>query len=303
VTPPSSAGAARALPARGVPGRAPVSPTRRRRISGPARPRQLPGAPRQPGGASAASPAGGIPLQAPALARRAWGLVAELPGHPVLERLIRGRAWIALIAFALIGIVTLQLLLLQLNGGIGRALVREGTLQRENAALALEDAELAASERVETLARGLGMQFSQPAQLVFLTPTGVSAAVRKAAAVLRSAASKPAQAQVDAGSQASQADETGQEASPSTQAVETGSGEAAAAGYSAAPAASPGEAAGEPPGGTAGEAAGPGEAAGVPAGETAGASASGELQQAAGGGEQPPSSAPAAQTGAASATG
>src|SRR5205809_2509395 len=43
----------------------------------------------------------------------------ELLRHPLLERLVRGRWSIALIAFALIGIVTLQLGLLQLNAGIG----------------------------------------------------------------------------------------------------------------------------------------------------------------------------------------
>ena len=60
-----------------------------------------------------------------------------------LDRLIRGRVWIALIAFALIGIVTLQLLVLQLNAGIGRALARQAQLQRENAALSIESSELA----------------------------------------------------------------------------------------------------------------------------------------------------------------
>ena len=47
-------------------------------------------------------------------------------------------------AFALIGIVTLQLGLLKLNSGIGRALERkESLLQRENAALSIENSELA----------------------------------------------------------------------------------------------------------------------------------------------------------------
>ncbi len=61
--------------------------------------------------------------------------------------LIRGRAWIGLVAFALIGIVTLQLGLLQLNSGIGRALEREARLQRENAALSIENSELASGEQ------------------------------------------------------------------------------------------------------------------------------------------------------------
>ena len=39
----------------------------------------------------------------------------------LLDRLIRGRAWIVLIGFALLGIVAMQVSLLKLNAGIGRA--------------------------------------------------------------------------------------------------------------------------------------------------------------------------------------
>ena len=66
--------------------------------------------------------------------------------------------WIGIVAFALIGIVTLQLGLLKLNSGIGRALEREGSLQRENATLSVENSELATGARVESQAAQLGMQ-------------------------------------------------------------------------------------------------------------------------------------------------
>ena len=78
--------------------------------------------------------------------------------HRLLDRLIRGRLWIGLVAFALIGIVTLQLVLLKLNAGIGRALEREALLQRENAALSIENSELAAGEQVESQAEHAGME-------------------------------------------------------------------------------------------------------------------------------------------------
>jgi cell division protein FtsL len=115
-----------------------------------------------------------MPLQRPAAPERglALGVLAGLSGltrNPSLDRLIRGRTWIALIAFALIGIVTLQLLVLKLNANIGRALVREGQLQRENAALSIESSELAAGERVESRAARLGMQLVPEGQLRFLT--------------------------------------------------------------------------------------------------------------------------------------
>lgn len=103
--------------------------------------------------------------------------------HTLLDRLIRGRIWIALIAFALIGIVTLQLLVLQLNASIGRALVREAQLQRENAALSVEGSELASGERVESLAARLGMALVPVGALRFLTVDPRSDIARAAAAL------------------------------------------------------------------------------------------------------------------------
>jgi hypothetical protein len=107
-----------------------------------------------------------------------------LSSHRLLDRLIRGRMWICIIAFALIGIVTLQLGLLKLNSGIGRALEREAGLQRANAALSIEDSELASGTRVESEAERLGLRVSGVSSLHFLSshPRGDAA---RAAAVLR----------------------------------------------------------------------------------------------------------------------
>jgi hypothetical protein len=100
-----------------------------------------------------------------------------LSSHRLLDRLIRGRIWIALVAFALIGIVTLQLGLLKLNGDIGRALEHEALVQRENAQLSIENSELAASENVEMRAGRMGMEFVPVGALRFLTARpGVDAA-------------------------------------------------------------------------------------------------------------------------------
>jgi hypothetical protein len=86
------------------------------------------------------------------------------------SELVVGRRWIALVAFALIGIVTMQLGLglLRLNGGIGRALEQEAALQRENAALSIENAEMAASDRVQSRALGIGMELVPAGALRFL---------------------------------------------------------------------------------------------------------------------------------------
>jgi cell division protein FtsL len=106
-----------------------------------------------------------------------------LAGNRSLDRLIRSRTWIALITFALLGIVTLQLLVLRLNANIGHALVRESQLQRENAALSIESSELASGERVEFQAAHLGMQLVPEGSLRFLTSDPHSDIARAAAAL------------------------------------------------------------------------------------------------------------------------
>ena len=125
------------------PRRAPLAPVPRprrpRRVSGPARSRPAPAPARR-----------AVRSRQPA--RR---LVAT---HPLLDRLIPGRTWIGVVAFALIGIVTMQLGLLKLNAGIGRALEHEALLQRENATLSVENSEIAAGRTVELQATHMGME-------------------------------------------------------------------------------------------------------------------------------------------------
>jgi ParB-like chromosome segregation protein Spo0J len=114
------------------------------------------------------------------------GLLELLRGierHRLLDRLIRGRAWIALVAFALLGIVTLQLALLKLNTSIGRSLESAALLQRENAALGIENSELAAGGRVETTAAHLGMSLIPAGALKFLTARPREDAARAAGAL------------------------------------------------------------------------------------------------------------------------
>jgi cell division protein FtsL len=157
VTPPAAATAPAVHRGRSIaPGRPLTTAPRPRRVSGPARRRLPPPATRRP-----AQDEGGLAL----------GLLAALRSlerNTLLDRLIRGRTWIALVAFALIGIVTLQLGLLKLNTGIGRALEHEALLQRENAALSIENSELASGERVESRAARLGMELVPVGALRFL---------------------------------------------------------------------------------------------------------------------------------------
>lgn len=149
---------------------APTRAPRPRRVSGPARRGQTTTRPN-----SAEQPKG--------LALGVLAALRSVDGSPLLERLIRGRTWIGLVAFALIGIVTLQLLLLQLNAGIGRSLARQSTLERQNAALTIENSERASGNLVESSAAARGMEIVPASSLRFLSPRPSVDAARAAAAL------------------------------------------------------------------------------------------------------------------------
>ena len=135
---------------------------RPRRVSGPARPARRPVAvPRR--------------RELPAGAR-ALDWARALPDHRLLHRLIGGRVWIALIGTLLVGIVTLQLSLLKLNAGIGRAVAQSAVLEQSNAALNAEISELSDPQRITDIAVHEG--FVQPTQgsPIFLTASAGDAA-------------------------------------------------------------------------------------------------------------------------------
>ncbi|MEJ7784662.1 MAG: hypothetical protein WKF96_07650, partial [Solirubrobacteraceae bacterium] len=136
-----------------------------RRVSGPVRGRST--------SATVASP--------PPLALRLGGAVHGLAEHHVLDRLIRGRAWIGILAVGLIGIVFMQVSMLRLNAGIGAAVEKTSTLERQNSALRASISELNAGERIaaEALQLGLVLPSGTPR---FLNAEGVVAS-RAAASI------------------------------------------------------------------------------------------------------------------------
>jgi hypothetical protein len=214
VTPPAAATAARSAPAV-RPRRAPNRPPRR--VSGPLRPATVP--PRARAGAATAQP--GLVL----------GLLAALESlsqHRLLDRLIRGRIWIGIVAFALLGIVAMQLVLLELNGGIGRALEHEATLQRENAALSIENSERAAGTRVQAAAKKLGMTLTSVGALRFLGAGG-HGDVAKAASALADSAKAQAQARETSAAEAEASAASGESGEASESEVSGEGGEAAGA--------------------------------------------------------------------------
>ena len=80
-----------------------------------------------------------------------------LPDHRVIDRLLRGRVWICFVGLALMGIVAMQVSLLKLNSGIGRAVETTGTLERQNSQLEASIARLASGERIRATADKRGM--------------------------------------------------------------------------------------------------------------------------------------------------
>lgn len=133
MTPPAAAAAPRT---RSRPSSAPP-----RRVSGPARGRS-------------AAPAVASP---PPLALRLGGAVHGLAEHHFLDRLIRGRAWIGILAVGLIGIVFMQVSMLRLNAGVGAAVEKVGTLERQNSALRASISALASGDRIAAEAQQLGL--------------------------------------------------------------------------------------------------------------------------------------------------
>jgi len=74
-----------------------------------------------------------------------------------LDRLVRGRAWIAIVAVGLLGIVFMQVSLLKLNAGISRAVTAADTLDRQNSTLRGDISNLDSGERIQAVAAKLGM--------------------------------------------------------------------------------------------------------------------------------------------------
>ena len=66
----------------------------------------------------------------------------------------------------------MQLGLLKLNAGIGRALQHEAALQREDSALSVENSEVAVGNAIELQAAHMGMQLIPAGALRFLSAQG-----------------------------------------------------------------------------------------------------------------------------------
>jgi cell division protein FtsL len=98
----------------------------------------------------------------------------------VLDALLSGRGWIALIGVLLVGIVFFNVDLLQMNRDIAMNAERASALKRENARLRLDVARLASSERIQEAAAGQGLVLPAPGEVRYLKARPVLDARRAA---------------------------------------------------------------------------------------------------------------------------
>jgi hypothetical protein len=169
-----------------------------------------------------------------AVALRLTGARGSLSRHRLLDRLVGGRTWIAFVAFALIGIVTMQLGLLKLNGGIGRALEHQALLQRENAALSIEDSELAGGAPVQSRAARIGMELAPLRGLVFLAARPGVDPARAATALATSGPSAAGTSEAASATAATGSSESGSAPPASSESGSAGSASAGSASESSA---------------------------------------------------------------------
>jgi len=137
-------------------------PLRRPFIDREPAPRRSPKPVPAPRPAKTAKPAAGI-LQ------RIGAFAASLPDHSLLDRVVRGRAWIPLLGVLLAGIVAAQVEILKLGASMGRSLEQTTTLTSQNELLRDSVAALSDDQRVERLATSMGMVLPPPGAVGYLT--------------------------------------------------------------------------------------------------------------------------------------
>jgi hypothetical protein len=159
----TTAGRQRSLP------RSPA-PRHPRRVSGPARAQvSAPGAVAYPRPQRLpARPPLRVVAGGAAIASRVAGVALDVSGSRAMDRLVRSRAWIVIVAFGLIGIVAMQVSMLKLNAGIGRAVETVSTLERTNALLRGDLSRLSDGSRIQTLAGARGYVMPAPADVTYL---------------------------------------------------------------------------------------------------------------------------------------
>ena len=162
--------------------RRPAATARAARAAGHRAPLQRPRAsqtPRRVSGPARATRPPALPVAVGASIRRLdlAARIRALADLALLDRIIRGRAWIPLLGVLLAGIVAMQVEVLKLNAGIGATLERGSALQISNEQLRIQVAQLSADQRIETVAAHMGMVMPDPSAIRFVGghPSGTAA--------------------------------------------------------------------------------------------------------------------------------
>ncbi len=164
MTPSATTAAGRASATRATAARtAPAGRSQLRQRPAPAAPRRVSGPVVRRARAATA------PRHSGTLGMRALALVRSLPEHSLIDRLVRGRAWIPVLGVLLAGIIAMQVEVLKLGTNVGRWVQRTTTLQSQNESLQASVASLNDDQRIERLAAGMGMVMSAPATIAFLS--------------------------------------------------------------------------------------------------------------------------------------
>ena len=109
----------------------------------------------------------------------------EVSGSRTMDRLVRSRAWVVIVAFGLIGIVAMQVSMLKLNNGIARAVETAATLERSNATLRGEVSRLSSGDRIRANAGTRGFVMPEPADVSYLRAGALSSDGLRAARRMR----------------------------------------------------------------------------------------------------------------------
>ena len=103
------------------------------------------------------------------LADRAAEAVCTVRDSPLVDRLVRGQGWIALLGVLLIGLVGLNVSLLKLNAQNGRSAEVARDLRIQNAKLRGSVSRLGSSDRLQEAARNAGLVMPTPQMVNYLT--------------------------------------------------------------------------------------------------------------------------------------
>jgi hypothetical protein len=106
-------------------------------------------------------------VQAPRAQRRRNAYVRILDA-PFLDRLLRGRVWIGIVAFALLGIVAMQVAILRLGASIGASVTEIQALQQSNQNTETAIARLEPGVNVAGEAAALGMVYPPAGNVDYL---------------------------------------------------------------------------------------------------------------------------------------